>query len=260
MTRLKTLLVTALIALAIGSFAQELPSPMQPPRLVNDFANILTKAEAANLEQKLRNYHDTTSTQLYIITVNDLMGYDISDFTTRIGESWGVGQKGENNGAIIMIKPRIGNERGQAFIATGYGLEDVIPDALSKRIVEKEMIPNFQNEDYHQGLDAATTAIINLASGKFKADKYMRGDGALVIFPLIIFIILFIVLRNNVSKTNRKSIGHNIPFWVAMGMLSGGGGRGSGGFGGFSSGSGGFGGFSGGGGGSFGGGGAGGSW
>ena len=260
MTKLKTILVAVLSMLAITAFTQELPSPMQPPRLVNDFANILTKAEVANLEQKLQNYHDTTTTQFYVIIVNSLMGYDISDFTTRVGESWGVGQKGKDNGAIIMIKPRIGNERGQAFVATGYGLEDVIPDALSKRIVEKEMIPNFQNEDYYRGLDAATTAMINLASGKFTADKYMGNGGGLVVLPLIIFIILFMVLRSNVSKTNKKSIGHNIPFWVALGMLSGGGGRGSGGFGGFSSGSGGFGGFSGGGGGSFGGGGAGGSW
>lgn len=258
MNRLKLLLVVALSALTLVTFAQKLPSPMQPPRLVNDFANVLSKAEIANLEVKLRNYLDTTSTQLYVITVNDLMGYDIADFTSRIGENWGVGQKGKNNGAIIMIKPRIGNQRGHAFIATGYGLEDVIPDALSKRIVEREMIPNFKNEDYYRGINEATTAMINLASGKYSADGYMGTGGGLVILPLIIFITLFLVLRGNVSKTNKRSIGHNVPFWVALGMLSGGG-R-SGGFGGFSSGSGGFGGFSGGGGGSFGGGGAGGSW
>lgn len=260
MNKLRFILVTVLSALTIGVFAQKLPSPMQPPRLVNDFANVLSKAETANLEKKLRSYLDTTSTQIYVITVNDLMGYDIADFTSRIGESWGIGQKGKDNGAIIMIKPRIGNQRGHAFIATGYGLEDVIPDALSKRIVEREMIPNFKNEDYYRGINEATTAMINLASGKYSADGYMGSGGGLVILPLLIFIILFWVLRNNVSKTNKKSIGHNIPFWVALGMLSGGGGRRSGGFGGFSSGSGGFGGFSGGGGGSFGGGGAGGSW
>jgi len=258
MRKIKHTLTAILSLLILSAGAQEIPEPMQPPRLVNDFAAILTQNELASLEQKLRNYHDTTSTQIYIITVTDLMGYDIADFTVRLGEKWGIGQKGKDNGAIILIKPRIGNERGEAFIATGYGLEDVIPDALGRRVIDRELIPNFQEGEYYRGFDAATTAMINLASGKFSADGYMGTGGFVMLFPMLIIIILFFVLRRNVSKTQGKSIGHSIPFWMAMGMLSGG--RSSGGFGGFSSGSGGFGGFSGGGGGSFGGGGARGSW
>lgn len=251
---------TALLSFFILTLgAQDIPDPMYPPRLVNDFAGTLNQNEWSQLEQKLRNYHDTTSTQIYIVIVSDLMGYDIADYTVRLGEKWGIGQKGKDNGAIILIKPRIGNERGEAFIATGYGLEDVIPDAVARRVIDRELIPHFQEGNYYRGFDAATTAMINLASGKFSADGYMGSGGFVVIFPLLIFIILFIVLRRNVGKTQRRSIGHNVPFWIAMGMLSGSG-RSSGGFGGFSSGSGGFGGFSGGGGGSFGGGGARGSW
>jgi uncharacterized protein len=263
MRRLKYILLLSLSLLLANGFAQDLPKPMQPPRLVNDFAGILNENEQMRLEQKLLNYHDTTTTQIYIITVNDLMGYDIADFTVRVGESWNVGQKGKNNGAVIMIKPRVGNQRGEAYIATGYGLEDVIPDALTKRIIEREMIPHFQNENYYQGLDRATTIMINLASGKFSAEGYMGEGGALLVLPFIIFLTLFLVVLFNVRKTKGRSVGHNIPLWIALGMLSGG--RSSGGFGSFSSGSGSFGGFSGGGfsgggGGSFGGGGAGGSW
>lgn len=259
MRKIKLLVLASVLLLLGTSYAQELPSPMQPPRLVNDFAGLLNQNEWTQLERKLRNYHDTTSTQLYVIIVSDLMGYDVADFTIRIGESWGVGQRGKNNGAIILIKPRIGNERGEAFIATGYGLEDVIPDALAKRIMEREMIPNFQEGNYYRGIDAATTAMINLASGKFSAEGYMGEGGFLVVIPFLIFLTLFFVILFNVKKTKGRSIGHNIPFWIALGMMSGGG-RSSGGFGGFSSGRGSFGGFSGGGGGSFGGGGARGSW
>lgn len=262
MKQIKHILTIVLTALSLsGSLAQELPKPMQPPRLVNDFAGILNPKELQRLEQKLQVYHDTTSTQIYVITVNDLQGYEVADYTTRIGESWGVGQKGKNNGAVILIKPRIGNQRGRAFIATGYGLEDVIPDALAKRIIEREMIPAFQQEDYYRGLNRATTTMINLASGKYSAEGYMGEGGLMFVLPFIIFITLFLVIMVNVRRTKGRSIGHNIPLWVALGMLSGG--RSSGGFGSFSSGSGsfgGFGGFSGGGGGSFGGGGAGGSW
>jgi len=257
MKKLTTILLL-LLSLSV-LYAQDLPSPMQPPRLVNDFAKLLSDREASVLEQKLRTYHDTTSTQIYIIIVPDLMGYDAGDYAIRIGEKWRVGQQGKDNGAVILIKPKVGNQRGQAFIATGYGLEDVIPDALAKRIVQQELIPNFQQEQYFAGLDRATTVMIGLASGKFTPDEYTGQGGLLVVLPIIIFLTLIFIIVFNINKTKGRSIGHDIPLWIALGMLAGGGRR-SGGFGGFSSGSGNFGGFSGGGGGSFGGGGAGGSW
>jgi uncharacterized protein len=258
MNKIKTTILLIFFGLSTIALAQELPSPIQPPRLVNDFAQILTEREQSMLEAKLRAYHDTTSTQIYIITVPDLQGYDVADYAIRIGEKWGVGQQSKNNGAVILVKPRIGNERGEGFIATGYGLEDVIPDAIAKRIMEREMVPAFQQEDYYAGFERATTVMISLASGKFTAEGYMGEGGFFMVLPFIIFLTLLFVVLFNVNKTKGRSIGKNIPFWIALGMMSGGG-R-SGGFGGFSSGGGSFGGFSGGGGGSFGGGGARGSW
>jgi uncharacterized protein len=259
MNRLKIIIALALVATLNVVFAQEIPEPMQPPRLVNDFSQLLSPNELSLLERKLRIYHDTTTTQIYIITVNDLMGYDIADFAIRIGEKWGVGQKGKNNGAIVLVKPRIGSEKGEVMIATGYGLEDVIPDAIAKRIVERELIPYFKEGNYYGAFDKATSTIMSLASGKFTADEYLADGGFLMFLPLIIFLGLFFLSFFVVNKSRSRSIGHNIPFWIALGMLSNMGGR-SGGFSSFSSGSGSFGGFSGGGGGSFGGGGARGSW
>jgi uncharacterized protein len=262
MKMLKNLILSILILSSTLTFAQELPAPMSPPRLVNDFAGLLDQNEVANLENKLRAYNDSTSTQIYIVIVNDLLGYDKSDYAFRLGEKWGIGQKKKNNGALIIVKPKIGNERGEAFIAIGYGLEDVIPDITANHIVNLEMIPFFKQNQYYQGLEAATTAIINFAKGKYTADQYNKrkaspkGSGSIIV--VIIIIVLFLIFRGNSGKRG-KTMGSNLPFWLALGMLSSG--RGSGGFGGFSSGSGGFGGgFGGGGGGSFGGGGAGGSW
>jgi len=239
--------------------AQEIPSPMSPPRLVNDFAGLLNETEWNRLESKLRAYNDSTSTQIYIIVVNDLLGYDIADYAFRVGEKWGVGQKGKNNGVVIIIKPKVGNERGQAFVAVGYGMEEIIPDAITKRIVDQEMIPSFKQNSYYQGLDAATDVIIDLAQGKYTADQYQNSESPIagIIFIIIFFLIIILSMRKH-NRTNSSSLGRSVPFWIAMSML-GGSGRSSG-FGNFSSGSGSFGGFSGGGGGSFGGGGAGGSW
>jgi len=130
--------------------AQDIPEPMTPPRLVNDFADILNPEEQNALEYKLRSYYDSTSTQIYVVSVNDLAGYDAGDYAFRLGEKWGVGQKGKDNGIVILIKPKIGNEKGRAYIATGYGMEEIIPDAVARRIVDNEMIPHFRNNRYLQ--------------------------------------------------------------------------------------------------------------
>lgn len=257
---LRNLILSVLVLSSSFLFAQELPAPMDPPRLVNDFTGVLNQNEWTALEKKLRDYHDTTSTQIYIVIVNDLLGYDKSDYAFRLGEKWGIGQKSKNNGVLILVKPKVGNESGEAFVASGYGLEDVIPDITCNHIANREMIPFFKQNQYYQGLDVATTTIIDLAKGKFTADQYNKkgaSSGRFIII-IIIAIILFSLIFGKKSGSGGKTMGSNIPFWVAMGMLSGS--SHSGGFGGFSSGSGGFGGFGGGGGGSFGGGGAGGSW
>jgi len=157
---------------------------------------------------------------------------------------------------LILIYPA---DR-QIWIATGYGLEEFIPDAINKRIIESEINPAFKNGQYYQGLDNATTVIMNLLSGVFTGDHYKKGseDGS-AIGGLIFLAILFFIIFGS-RKGGSRSVGKNLPFWLALGMLSSSRHSHSGSFGGFSSGGGGFGGFSGGGGGSFGGGGAGGSW
>ena len=84
---------------------------------------IFSETEKQALESKLLTYNDTTSTQIYVVTVNDLNGYAVSDYSFRLGEKWEIGQKSKDNGAVILIKPKVGNSRGEAFIAVGYGLE-----------------------------------------------------------------------------------------------------------------------------------------
>jgi len=257
-----------LMAFAFGSTAQIPPAP-KPPRLVNDFANIFSEAERAQLEQKLVAYNDTTSTEITVVTMNDLQGYEIKDLALRIGREWAVGKKGVDNGIVILIKPKQGNERGDMAIQVGYKLEEVITDAVSRRIIEKEMIPRFRQNDYYGGVNAATVVISHLLTGRYKADAYAKnkdkkGGGAIFVIIFIIFILLALFGRN---KGNNHTIGRRdsgLPFWLLLSMLGSSGGRSSGGWGGFSGGSGGFGGGGGGfggfGGGSFGGGGASGSW
>lgn len=243
------------------SFGQDFPERSKPPKLVEDFAKILGDREELILEKKLVAYNNSTSTQIAVVTINSLNGNDIADYSFRLGEEWGIGGKGMDNGVLILVALK---DR-KMFIATGYGMEGVIPDALAKRIVENYMKPNFRNKNYYKGIDEATSVIMGLASGEFTADQIGRRKIGFnrLIFPLLI-IIFFIVISYSRFRSVRGShmAGSNLSFLSFLFLMSAMGGRGSRGYGNFSSGSGSFGGggFGGFGGGSFGGGGAGGSW
>ncbi len=247
-------------------FAQEVPPRPVPPRLVNDLAGLFTPQQVNALEQKLVSFNDSTSTQITVVILKSLNGADKGWMAYSIGEQWGVGQKGFNNGIVVLLKPKIGNEKGEVFIATGYGLEGAIPDAITKRIVENEMIPAFKQNDYYQGIDNAVNALMALAAGEYTADQYKKktdGSPLAALIPILIIIALFLFIGNNRNKS--YTAGKNLPLWTTLWMMSQmGKGSSSGSWGNFRSGGGSFGGGGGGfggfGGGSFGGGGAGGSW
>lgn len=242
---IKTLFLFLLVSVSLQA-QDDLPEPMSPPTPVNDFAQIFNSAYHSDLEQMLIAYNDSTSTQIYVVTVTDLQGYDISDYAARLGEKWKIGQKEKNNGVLILIKPRIGNQRGQVFIATGYGVEYILTDARVGRIIDQYMMPYLQDGDYYNATKAAIGAIIKYLSGEFQADEDEDAAPSLVMNILLILFVIFIIY---ISVKNNKGGPSGGGTWG--GGYYGGGSRRSGG--GWSSG----GGFSGGGGGSFGGGGAG---
>ncbi|GHU68169.1 hypothetical protein FACS189413_04420 [Bacteroidia bacterium] len=255
---MRKLLLYILSCWLIGSVqAQDIPNPVSPPRLVNDFAGLFSSNENTQLEAKLRNYHDTTSTQIYVVVVASFNGYDKSQFAVELGEKWGIGQKNKNNGAVILIKPKSEREKGEIFIASGYGLEGALPDIILNRIIDETIIPYFRQNRYYDGVNAAIDRMIGYLSGEYQANKENDDSSpAWLVFLVILIIILLISSGSNGNQDINNKGGSSRPFGTPILFPSG---R-SGGFGGFSGGGSFGGGFSGGGGGSFGGGGAGGSW
>ncbi len=244
--KLTILIGLLLVLLSFGTTLKaQLPSPPNPPRLVNDYTGTLTAHQVDVLEHKLVAYNDSTSTQILVLLVDDLQGYSVEQYATEIGHSWGVGQKGKNNGAVILVKPKKGSERGQVNINTGYGMEAYVTDATAKRIIEKEMIPAFKEDDYYTGIDNAVNVIMDLCSGKFTQEKYNDEDGANLFWGVVIIIIIILMLVwGNTGKSSSYSGKGTSTSWIGGGY---GGGSSRGGFSGF-------------GGGGFGGGGASGSW
>ena len=244
-------------------FSQVAPRP-NPPKLYNnlstEFPNFLSPPEAAQLEEKLEVFSNETSNQICVVIVDDLNGYDASEYAFQLGTEWGVGQKDKNNGIVILIKPTGGAGGRDLFIATGYGLEGAIPDLATKRIREKEMYPYMKQGDNYTALDKGTDVLMKLAKGEIDVKNYTRGSGKTPGggMTVLIIIVLIIILLRAIFGGGRGGGGRTFSglgsalFWGSM-MGGGGGGRlfcggsSGGGVGGF-------------GGGGFGGGGSGGKW
>jgi uncharacterized protein len=260
------LLLLLLFTASFPSSAQDDCYPPKPDRLVVDMVGILSTEEQNALESKLRQLNQATSNQVVIVVLDKLCAGDAAMTAYEIGERWKVGQKEFDNGIVILVKPTGGAGERRSFIATGYGLEGIIPDATAKLIVDQEMIPAFKQGNYYAGLNNAVQIISELASKEYNAADYQKQSSPsplIAIFPMIlIFGVWFLLFY---KRTRGYARSNNLGFWAALALMNAAGGShrgyynnfrsGGGGFGGGSSG--GFGGF---GGGSFGGGGAGGSW
>lgn len=239
--------------------------PEKPNRLVNDYTQTLSEQQISQLEQKLNAFNDSSTTQIAVVLIKSLEGYDVADYGVRLAESWGIGGAKNNNGVLLLVS--LGDRK--VTIQTGYGVEGALPDAITKRIIAREITPNFKTGDYYAGLEEGTNAIISYTKGEYKNDapKKTGKKGGLGIGFIIIMIIIILtaIKKGGGGSEVIGSRGSASPFWwLLMGSQLG---RGnSGGFGGFSGGGGGGfgggggGGFGGFGGGSFGGGGSSGSW
>lgn len=224
------------IAWSCACAALSLPS--SPQYYVNDYAGILNPNVRQSLERRLQAFEEQTSNQILIAIFPSLEGESLEDVSIRLADQWKMGQKGRDNGVLLLIF----KEDRKLRIEVGYGLEGVLTDALSKSIILNEIVPFFKQGDYSGGVQSGVAAIMKATQGEYQGLPQAKEEGSNfwgLLFLILIFFILPPLLRR------RRFSG--ITF-------------GSGGWGGGSWGGGSGGGFGGGGGGGFGGGGSSGSW
>ena len=280
---------TLLLSLALATQALAVDLPALQGR-VNDYAAMLSPQTAAALELQLQELERSDSTQIVVLTVPNLGGEPIEAFAIKVAEAWKIGQKGVDNGVILLVA----RDERKVRIEVGWGLEGKLTDLVSGRIIRGEIAPRFKNGDFDGGIAAGVEAIAAVVKGEYQAtprDLQQGKKGAPPLFTLLVFLAVAAVFLSSFSRYLSGAVGAvGLPIiaWLtfpglalavigglAVGgfvfglllplLFGGGGGRGGGFFGGpflgggsFGSG-GGFGGFSGGGGG-FGGGGASGDW
>ena len=235
------LVITFTLSTTLAHAAPEFP---KLTGRVIDNANIIDSAAERNIEELLKGHEAATTNQVVVLTVRDLGGYDIETYGYQLGRHWGIGQKDQNNGVMLIVAQK---ER-KVRIEVGYGLEGTLTDAISANIINAVIVPQFKRGNFSEGVETGATSIIQALGGEYKMVKKRKSKSSGGALFNVIFILFLI-------------------FWGLMGNMGGGygyrrgrrGGYYGGGFGGGSGGFGGGGGFSGGGGG-FGGGGASGGW
>ncbi len=246
-------LAAMFILIGAYAFAADLKFPALTGRVVDD-ADILSTSTKSELDAMLAQHERTSSDQVVVVTLDSLQGHSIEDYGYQLGRYWGIGQKGKNNGAILIVAP---HER-KVRIEVGYGLEGQLTDASSRVIIEEKILPQFRSGDFNAGVLDGTAAILRALGDdaaanmhpesepvaqpapQYDLEPFAAGLGLWVLFAMLM---LFVLLR-----ARRR------PYLMRHG--SGYSGWGGGSFGGGSSDGGGF----SGGGGSFGGGGASGGW
>lgn len=220
--------------------AWALEVPEKPAGWVTDLTGTLSREEIIKLNKKLAAFEKETTNQIVVLLIPFLKGDNLEDFSIRLAEKWKVGQKGKNNGVILLI---VKNDR-KIRIEVGYGLEGALPDALAGAIIRQEIAPRFRAGQFYQGIEAGLKAIMAATKGEYKRRAVGSQKGNFSIWwPILFFIMFFGVgaIMHHLSKRRYYYSGGSRG-WYAGGIWGGGFSGGSFSGGGFSGGGGGFGG------------------
>ncbi|MSS73245.1 MAG: TPM domain-containing protein [Candidatus Latescibacteria bacterium] len=224
-----SLLIVAAFVCAHASRGQALEVPFLAGR-VNDTARMLSPQTVAELEAALKAHEDSTSNQVVVLTVSSLEGEALEDYSMKVAETWKIGQKGRDNGVILLVA----RDDRKVRIEVGGGLEGALPDITCGQIIRHEIVPRFRDGDYDVGVRNGTLAILSAIGGTYapRAGSSRPGRTSQVV-PLLLFmgvIGLFAALKR--FRTGSRSRG---GWWIGTGS-SGGGSSFSGGGGSFSGG------------------------
>jgi uncharacterized protein len=210
----RLLAIALLVLIAPSALADTLPVPALTGRVV-DQAGILNSSEESRLTAKLRDLENKTSIQLVVVTLSSLRSRPIEEWGLALGRTWGIGQKGKDNGALLIVAP---NDR-ELRIEVGYGLEGTLPDATADAIVRNVIVPRFKAGNMAGGIFDGTDAIIAVLTGtgeEFVPSRREAVGQMLSEWAPVLFVGLFIILimigqfrrrRNRADRYYRNSSG-----------------------------------------------------
>jgi uncharacterized protein len=186
---------------------------------VNDYAGMMSAAVRAQLEKELQDFERSDSTQIAILTIDSLEGESLEEFSIKVAETWKIGQKGKDNGAILLVAKRDRKTR----IEVGRGLEGKLTDLTAGRIVQLVINPQFKRGDFDGGFSSGIRAMIDATRGEFKADaarsRAGKRGGLGSALPFLIFGAIFLLVLGRISRVLGGGAG--LVGFSAMGFLLG---------------------------------------
>jgi uncharacterized protein len=198
-SRIIFLFIVVLVCFTCANEVWGLTVPTLKAR-INDTANLLSKTAVQNLEKMLSEFERTDSTQIVVLTIASLEGEDIQEFSIKVAESWKIGQKGFDNGAILLIA----RDEKKIRIEVGRGLEGKLTDLTSGRIIKEKIRPRFAQGDFDGGVKDGLGAMIDAVRGEYKASKpnpsRSRSSGVPTILTLSVFLLVILVFLGAISK------------------------------------------------------------
>lgn len=162
-----------------------------PPNdgFVTDAIGLLSSADEQSLEQRLQSYARETSNEVAILIIRDTQGEAIADVAIETLREWGIGDEQKNNGILMVYKDSSTLGDREFFIVTGYGLEGVVPDIVARGIIERDIVPKFQDGEYAAGFMAGIDALEKHIGGEYTADRYVdAGEGWLPFGLFFLFV------------------------------------------------------------------------
>ncbi|MFC1478145.1 TPM domain-containing protein [Candidatus Margulisiibacteriota bacterium] len=191
----KIFILTALLCCTICSWGKSQPFPKQQG-FINDFAGVIQQQHQQQLTGLLTELEQKTGAQVAVITLKSITPYDIETYTNDIFNNWGIGKKGKDNGALLLVAL----QEKRIRIETGYAIEGIITDGTAGAIIDQYILPAFRQGDYSKGISLGASAIAMLIAH----DKGIKLSGA----PAL--------ARNAYSRQNMNTRSSNIIFFLVM--------------------------------------------
>lgn len=205
------------LAFVFASFCFALSFPALSGRVVDE-AGILSQQSKSQLESELAAFEKSSSTQIVVATIKSLDGEDIAQYGYQLGRAWGIGQKGLDNGAILLVAP---NER-KVRIEVGYGLEGALNDGVSSDIIRNIILPRFRAGDFNGGIKDGVAAMIKASEGEFKASKTDGGfeTSELLVPALVVGFMLLNFISAAFSNAKLKKASNAMFFGIFFTLMA----------------------------------------
>lgn len=207
--RIFTLTFGIWLSCLFSLFAQNIPPSPGRYTAVSDLADMLTVEEENLLTQKLKPYFDSTSIQFCIVTVVNMGGLSEADFAQQLFQTWGIGQKGQDNGLLLLIAK---TER-RIRIQTGYGMEEYLPDSYCSYLINNYLTPKFKETKFWEGLDKTVDLVLDrLQGGEGKFEKLTASNsskigvltGTQIILCALTLICIILIIVVEIRRIGKK--------------------------------------------------------